>query len=481
MENNIKLPEIFFGYIILWTKKLTGRIKMNDTNKLGTERIGKLLLSLAIPSITAQIVNMLYNIVDRIYIGHMAETGPAALTGVGITMPVIMTITAFSSLVGMGGAPRAAIKMGEKNHDEAERILGNCFSMLLLISSILTFVFLSSGEKLLWMFGASKDTISFGLEYLNVYLIGTIFVQLTLGLNSFISTQGYAKYSMLTVIIGAVTNIVLDPIFIFGLGMGVKGAALATVLSQALSSLWVMKFLTGSKTSLKIRKCNMKIKKSIIIPVMLLGVSPFIMQSTESLLNIAFNSSLQKYGGDLAVGSMTILSSLMQMIHLPLVGLTQGAQPITSYNYGAKNNQRVKATFRLLIKCAFIYTTAAWLLMMVFPGTFVSMFTNNPSLKEYTVWAARIYMATAFVMAAQNSCQQTFVALGQSRVSMFLALLRKIILLIPLIYILPYFFENKVFAVFLAEPVSDFIAATVTFTTFMLQINKILDDNEIMK
>jgi putative MATE family efflux protein len=453
---------------------------MNHTNKLGTENIGKLLLSLAIPSITAQIVNMLYNIVDRIYIGHMAEVGPAALTGVGITMPVIMTITAFSSLVGMGGAPRAAIKMGEKNHEDAEKILGNCFSMLLLISMTLTVVFLAFGEKLLWMFGASQDTISFGLEYLNIYVIGTIFVQLTLGLNSFISTQGYAKYSMLTVIIGAVTNIVLDPIFIFGLGMGVKGAALATVLSQALSSLWVMKFLTGPKTSLKIRKCNLKIKKSIIIPVMLLGVSPFIMQSTESLLNIAFNSSLQKYGGDLAVGSMTILSSLMQMIHLPLVGLTQGAQPITSYNYGAKNNQRVKDTFKLLIKCAFIYTTTAWLLMMVFPGTFVSLFTSDPALTEYSVWAARIYMATAFVMAAQNACQQTFVALGQSRVSMFLALLRKIILLIPLIYILPHFFENKVFAVFLAEPVSDFIAATVTFITFMLQINKILDDNEIM-
>lgn len=474
------MPKIFFGYIILWTKKLR-TVKMNHTNKLGTENIGKLLLSLAIPSITAQIVNMLYNIVDRIYIGHMPEVGPAALTGVGITMPVIMTIAAFSSLVGMGGAPRAAIKMGEKNHEDAEKILGNCFSMLLLISMTLTVVFLAFGEKLLWMFGASKDTISFGLEYLNIYVIGTIFVQLTLGLNSFISTQGYAKYSMLTVIIGAVTNIVLDPIFIFKFGMGVKGAALATVLSQALSSLWVMKFLTGPKTSLKIRKSNLKIKKSIIIPVMLLGVSPFIMQSTESLLNIAFNSSLQKYGGDLAVGSMTILSSLMQMIHLPLVGLTQGAQPITSYNYGAKNNKRVKATFKLLIKCAFIYTTTAWLLMMIFPGTFVSLFTSDPALKEYSVWAARIYMATAFVMAAQNACQQTFVALGQSRVSMFLALLRKIILLIPLIYILPHFFENKVFAVFLAEPVSDFIAATVTFITFMLQINKILDDNEIMR
>lgn len=453
---------------------------MIDTNKLGTERVGKLLFSLALPSITAQIVNMLYNIVDRIYIGHMAGTGPDALTGVGVTMPVIMTITAFSSLIGMGGAPRAAIKMGEKKDSQAEEILGNCLSSLLLISLVLTVFFLTFGRKLLWMFGASANTISYGLEYLNVYLFGTIFVQLTLGLNSFISTQGYAKFSMLTVIIGAVTNIVLDPVFIFIFGLGVRGAALATVISQAISAAWVIKFLTGKKTRLKIRKKNMKIKKEILVPVLLLGVSPFIMQSTESLLNIAFNSSLQKYGKDIAVGSMTILSSLMQMVHLPLVGLTQGAQPITSYNFGARNNDRVKETFSLLIKSAFIYTISMWALMMLIPDVFVSMFTNDPVLKEYTVWASRIYLAVVFVMAAQNSCQQTFVALGQSRISMFLALLRKIILLIPLIYILPHFFEDKVFAVFLAEPVSDFIAASVTFTAFSLNINRILEENEVL-
>jgi len=446
-------------------------------NKLGTENVGRLLFSLAIPSITAQLVNMLYNIVDRIYIGHMADVGSSALTGVGVTMPIIMIITAFSSLIGMGGSPRAAIKMGEKNHEEAEKILGNCFSSLIFISIILTFLFLIFGEKLLWLFGASSKTIGYGLEYLNIYVVGTIFVQLTLGLNSFISTQGYAKYSMITVIIGAVTNIILDPILIFGLNMGVKGAAVATVISQSISAIWVMKFLTGNKTKLKIYKNNLKIKKSIIVPVLLLGVSPFIMQSTESLLNIAFNSSLQKYGGDIAVGSMTILSSLMQILHLPLVGLTQGAQPITSYNYGAKNNDRVKNTFKLLIKCAFAYSITIWLMMMIFPDAFVSLFTTDPVLKEYTVWAVRIYLATAFVMAAQNSCQQTFVALGQARVSMFLALLRKIILLIPLIYILPYFFADKVFAVFLAEPISDFIAASVTSITFATQIDRILEEN----
>lgn len=453
----------------------------DKNNKLGTENIRKLLFSLAIPSITAQLVNMLYNIVDRIYIGHMAGVGSQALTGVGVTMPIILIITAFSSLIGMGGAPRSAIKMGEKNDSEAERILGSCFSALLVISAALTFIFLGFGEELLWIFGASSDTIQYGLEYLNIYVCGTIFVQMTLGLNSFISTQGYAKFSMLTVIIGAVTNIILDPVLIFGLNMGVRGAAVATVLSQALSAAWVLKFLTGNKTRLKIKKENLKINNDIIIPVLQLGVSPFIMQSTESLLNIAFNFSLQKYGGDIAVGSMTILSSLMQILHLPLVGLTQGAQPITSYNYGAKNIERVKNTFKLLIKSAFIYTISIWLLIMLFTDVFVSLFTNDPVLKDYAVWAARIYLGSAFVMATQNSCQQTFVALGQAKVSMFLALLRKIVLLIPLIFILPYFFEDKVFAVFLAEPVSDFIAATVTSITFAVQINRILDENSVLR
>ena len=456
-------------------------MNLDTQNKLGTEKIGKLLFSLAIPSITAQLVNMLYNIVDRIYIGHMADIGSQALTGVGVTMPIILIITAFSSLIGMGGAPRAAIKMGENNDKEAEKILGNCFSALLLFSITLTIIFLAFGEKLLWMFGASSETIQYGLEYLNIYVCGTIFVQLTLGLNSFISTQGYAKFSMLTVIIGAVTNIILDPILMFGFNMGVRGAAVATVLSQALSTIWVLKFLTGNKTKLKIRRENLRIRKKIIIPVLLLGISPFIMQSTESLLNIAFNFSLQKYGGDIAVGAMTILSSLMQIIFLPLVGITQGAQPILSYNYGAKNDERVKSTFKLLIKSAFLYSTIIWLLMMLFPNTFVSLFTNNLELKNYTVWAVRIYLATAFVIAAQNCCQQTFVALGQAKISMFLALLRKIILLIPLIFILPNFFENKVFAVFLAEPISDFIAATVTTITFAKQINRILDENSTLR
>lgn len=468
-------------YFNIYIRNRGSKVNKEINNDLGTAGVGKLLFSLSIPSITAQLVNMLYNIIDRIYIGHMEEIGPLALTGVGITMPIIMIISAFSSLIGMGGAPRAAIKMGENNYDEAEKILGNCFSSLLAISITLTVLFLIFGENLLWFFGASEKTIEYGLKYLNIYVCGTIFVQLTLGLNSFISTQGFAKFSMITIIIGAAANIILDPIFMFGLNMGVKGAAAATVLSQALSTFWVLKFLTGKKSKLKIRINYLKFDKSILIPVLLLGISPFIMQSTESLLNIAFNTSLQKYGGDTAVGSMTILTSIMQVVHLPIVGLTQGAQPIISYNYGAKNNDRVKNTFKLLFKSAFIYSTSIWILIMAFPGAFISLFTNDPALKEFFMWAVRIYLAAALVIATQNSCQQTFVALGQAKISMFLALLRKIVLLIPLIFILPYFFENKVFAVFLAEPISDFIAASVTTITFMLNINRILETNESLR
>jgi putative MATE family efflux protein len=450
------------------------------TNKLGKESIGRLLFSLAVPAITAQLVNMLYNIVDRIYIGHLPDIGASALTGVGVTFPIIMIISAFSALIGMGGAPRAAIKMGQKKLQDAEEILGNCFIVLMGISIVLTAFFLIFGEQLLSMFGASAETLPHGLAYLNIYVCGTIFVQISLGLNSFITTQGFAKTSMLTVVIGAVINIVLDPILMFGFGMGVQGAAIATVVSQAVSALWVLKFLLGNNSKLRIRKVNMKLNKSVIIPVLLLGISPFIMQSTESLLNISLNSSLQRYGGDLAVGAMTILSSLIQILVLPLTGLTQGAQPIISYNFGAKNNDRVKKTFKLLITSALCYSAVFWVIMMVFPKLFISLFTGDSSLVEITAWSIRIYMGAAFALGAQIACQQTFIAIGQAKTSLFLALLRKIILLIPLIYILPNFFSDKVFAVFFAEPIADLIAVTVTVTIFLTQFKKILAENTVV-
>jgi putative MATE family efflux protein len=453
----------------------------NTTNKLGTESVGKLLLSLALPAIIAQIVNMLYNIVDRIYIGHIPEIGSTALTGVGVTFPIIMVITAFSSLIGMGGAPRAAIKMGEKKDYEAEQILGNCFLSLIIISIALTVILLTFGKKLLMMFGASNETIIYGLQYLNIYVIGTIFVMITLGLNTFISTQGFAKISMMTVLIGAIINIILDPILIFGFNMGVSGAATATVISQACSAIWVLRFMLGKKTKLKIYKKNMKLKKEIIIPVLLLGSSPFIMHSTESLLNIALNSSLQKYGGDVAVGAMTIMASLMQLIFLPLTGLTQGSQPIISYNYGAKNYDRVKATFKLLIISALTFSIVLWAFMMLFPQFFVSLFSKDPKLMELTSWAMRIYLGAGLVLGAQIACQQTFIAIGQAKVSLFLALLRKIILLIPMIYILPNFFSDKVFAVFFAEPISDIIAVGTTVIVFASQFKKLLSEEDYLE
>ncbi|MDF2905197.1 MAG: efflux family protein [Herbinix sp.] len=447
-------------------------------NALGEKRVGKLLFEMAIPAIIAQLVNILYNIVDRIYIGHIPQIGATALTGVGVTFPIIMIISAFSTLVGMGGATRTAIKMGEKDDKAAENILGNCFTTLIIISLFLTIVFLITNKPLLMMFGASEETLPYALRYLNIYVCGTIFVQLALGLNSFITTQGFSKISMITVAVGATLNIILDPILIFGLDLGVEGAAIATVISQGISAIWVLHFLTGRRTKLKIRSKYMKLQRTIIAPVLLLGLSPFIMQSTESLLNIAFNTSLQRYGGDIAVGAMTILMSLTQIQFMPIHGLCQGAQPIISYNYGAKNTERVKATFRLLAICAFSYCTIIWLLMMLLPGRFISVFNSQEELITYTSWALRIFMPVAFLMSMQTCCQQTFLALGQAKVSILLALLRKMILLIPLIYIMPSFFEDKVFAVFFAEPVADFIAVTATVITFSLRFKKILSLRE---
>ncbi|NLV91479.1 MAG: MATE family efflux transporter [Firmicutes bacterium] len=452
---------------------------ITTTDRLGTESVGKLLFSLSIPAITAQIVNMLYNLVDRVYIGHIPNTGALALTGVGLTFPVIMVISAFSSLIGMGGAPRASIAMGRGDHQDAEEILGNCFTVLLGLSLGLTAVFLVFSEPLLMMFGASQQTLPYALSYLRIYVCGTIFVQLSLGLNSFITAQGFAKTSMYTVLIGAVANIILDPIFIFALDMGVAGAAIATVISQGLSALWVLRFLTGPKTKLRIRRRYLRPRLAVMIPVLMLGVSPFVMSATESLLNIAFNSSLQKYGGDMAVGAMTILASLMQILTLPIMGLTQGAQPIISYNYGAKNNSRVRQAFRLLLISSVAFSCLFWITVMAAPRIFVNLFSTDPVLVETTTWAMGTYMAVAFVMGAQIACQQAFIALGQAKISLFLALLRKIILLIPLIYLLPNFFADKVFAVFLAEPISDFLAVVTTVTVFAFQFRRILAANTV--
>ncbi|MBO5278098.1 MAG: MATE family efflux transporter [Lachnospiraceae bacterium] len=453
-------------------------MKMSNEVDLGKEPVGRLLATLAIPAIASQVVNALYNMVDRMYIGHIPGSGAEALTGVGVCFPIIMIISAFAGMIGMGGAPQASILMGKKDNQGAEKILGNCFSALVGIAVVLTVLVLLFQEKLLYLFGASENTIVYAQEYVQIYALGTIFVQLTLGMNSFISAQGFSRISMLTVVIGAVINIILDPILIMGFGMGVRGAAVATVLSQAVSAVWALRFLSGPSTILRLKKENFRIQRKVIMPCVALGFAPFVMQSTESLLVLCFNSSLLKYGGDIAVGAMTILSSIMQFAMLPLHGLTQGGQPIISYNYGAKKPERVKKAFKLLLLLCLAYTTAMWALAELAPGVLVGIFTNDAELIELSKWALRIYMAGILLMGAQTACQQSFVAFGNAKVSAFLAMLRKLILLIPLIYILPVFIEDKVFAVFLAEPIADVLAVSATCTLFAITFKKLLAEME---
>ena len=448
-------------------------IKEKNKINLGTDNVGKLLFKLALPAIIAQIVNVLYNIVDRIFIGRMID-GDIAMAGVGIAFPIIIIISAFSSLIGVGGAPLAAIKMGEKDNDGAEKIISNSFSMLIIIGIILTIGFLIFTEPLLWAFGASETTIGFAKEYLNIYLIGTIFVQISLGMNSFINTQGFTKIGMSTVLIGAGINIVLDPIFIFGFNMGVSGAALATIIAQLVSAIWALKFLFGNKSIIKIRKKYLKPNMKIVLSITALGISPFIMQSTESLVLISLNNKLMMYGGDLAVGAMTIMSSIMQIVTLPIVGLAQGAQPIMSYNFGAKKIDRVKKTFKILFTCAIMYTVFMWSLLNIFPEVFVTIFNDKPEIIEMTSWSIKIFFGGIFLFGAQMACQQTFLALGQAKISLILALLRKIILLIPLVFILPTLFDDKLKAVLFAEPISDILAALTTMVCFAIFYKKTL-------
>ncbi len=449
---------------------------MNRKNvDLGTGPVGRLLFSLALPTITSQIVNMLYNLVDRVYIGHMqpVETvGKLALTGVGVCLPIIMVISAFAALMAMGGAPRASIEEGRGNLAESERIMGNSMTMLVAAAVVLTAVFLLFAEPMLRVFGASDNTIGYALDYMHIYALGTIFVQATLGMNAYITAQGFTVVGMKTVLIGAGLNTVLDPVFIFAFDMGVRGAALATILSQAVSAVWVLKFLTGPKTKWRLRAVNLRPRAKVVLPSLALGMSPFIMQATESLITVCFNSSLLKYGGDIAVGAMTVLSSIMQFAMMPLQGLTQGAQPIVSYNYGARNPQRVRRAFKVLLIACVTYSLTLWALVQLFPQIFALLFTSNQELVDYAAWALRIYMAATGIFGVQIACQQTFVALGNAKTSLFLAALRKIILLIPLIYILPHFFADKSFAVFLAEPVADVLAVCTTATMFFFLFRK---------
>ena len=454
----------------------------DDKEFLRTEPLGKLLLKLALPTVAAQLINMLYNIVDRIYIGHIPDIGATALTGVGVCMPLIMIVSAFAALVGYGGAPRASIYMGKKDKETAEKILGNCFVLQIIISIILTAVLLIWNREFLMAFGASENTIEYGVNYMNIYALGTIFVEITLGMNAFITAQGFSKTGMLSVLIGAVANIILDPIFIFGFNMDVRGAALATIISQAFSCIWVVSFLSGKKTFLKIRRKNLGLTPKIILPCLALGVATFIMQASESVISVCFNSSLQKYGGDIAVGAMTILTSVMQFAMLPLQGLGQGAQPIISYCYGAGDTGRVRSAFKLLVKVSMAYSVLLWVLVMLLPGGFAAMFTTDAQLMEFTKTALRIYMAAMFLFGIQIACQMTFNALGRATESIVVAVMRKFILLIPLIYIMPQIFRaDQTTAVYMAEPIADALAVTFTAILFAARFKKILGKIEKQK
>lgn len=447
---------------------------MQNKEFLGTEPIGKLLLKMAIPTVLAQLVNMLYNVVDRIFIGHIEGVGDYALTGVGICMPIIMAISAFAALISSGGAPRASICLGEGKPKDAERILGSCFSLQILVSVILTAVILIFNRDLLMAFGASDNTVGYAADYMGIYAMGTVFVQLTLGMNAYITAQGATRVSMISVLIGAVANIVLDPILIYAFGMGVKGAALATVISQALSCSWALSFLFGNKTVLKIKKENLKIEARVVLPCIALGLAPFIMQMSESVISVCFNSSLQSYGGDIAVGAMTILTSVMQFAMLPLQGVAQGAQPITSYNYGAKNKERVKQSFFMLLKVSLAYSVFLWACIMLFPGAFASVFTNKPELIEFTENALRIYCGVLCIFGMQVAAQMTFISLGKALSSITVAVVRKFVLLLPLIFIVPHFVDDKTMGVYLAEPIADTLAVTFTTILFVFQFRKAL-------
>ena len=452
--------------------------KAKRENDLGRDPIGRLLLRLAVPTVTAQLVNALYNIVDRMYIGHIEGVGDLALTGLGVCFPVIMFVSALSALVGMGGGSRAVVRMGAGDPEGANAILGNCATLLVVLSVVFTILLQLVKEPMLYLFGATDNTIGYALDYLTIYLWGTIFVEISLGLNFFITAQGFSTVGMATVLIGAVINIVLDPILIFGFNMGVQGAALATITAQAVSAVWVVWFLLGKRTKLRLQRRFARLDWKVLAPVLALGISPFIMQSTESLVNIAFNSSLKAYGGDPAVGAMTICSSIMQVFYLLFQGLSQGGQPIVGYNYGAGNLDRVKKTFRLVFTCSLVFSTLSCLAIELFPGMFVAMFNDKPELVEIAVWTLRVYAAGMFMLGVQNACQQTFVALGQAKISLFLALLRKIILLIPLIFILPHFIANQVRAGFLAEPAADILAALTTGGMFFWRFPRILRERE---
>ena len=441
---------------------------------LGQAPIGGLILKLSLPAVAAQVINVLYNVVDRMYIGNIPDIGATALTGVGVTFPVLMIVSSFAAFAGMGGAPLAGIRLGAGDKAGAERILGNCLSLLLVLSAVLTIGFQLFHTPILVAFGAKPALLPYAQDYITIYLWGTVSVQLALGLNTFISAQGRSGTAMVSVAIGAALNIVLDPIFIFVFNMGVRGAAIATVISQTVSAVWVLGFLLSSRSALRIRRENLRFSPKVLAGVAALGVAPFIMQSTESLVTITLNRGMGRYGGELYMGTITILQSVMQLVVLPLQGITQGTQPIISYNYGAKNYARVRATFKRVLAISLAYTVSAFLLVSLLARPLARMFTSDTALLELTASAMPVFFGGIWAFGAQMSCQAAFMGLGQAKVSLFLALLRKVILLIPLAILLPILLGGDPFAIYLAEPISDVAASITTLCLFGWHYKRLL-------
>lgn len=441
--------------------------QMQD-EKLGTAPLGRLIFSLAIPSVVAQLINVIYNMVDRIYIGHIPDVGAEALAGLGLSLPVILLIQAFSALAGMGGAPRASIQLGKGDRDSAERILGNSVTMLIGFAVILTCSFYFVKEPLLYLFGASDATLPYAEAYLNIYLVGTIFVMAYQGLNMYISCQGHARTAMISVLIGAILNIGLDPLFIFGLHMGIRGAALATIISQGVSAVWVVSFLLSKRTGLKIRVKNMRLNARVAGAILGLGVSPFVMQSTESLISIVLNRGLQQYGGDIYVGVLTILQSVMQLIVIPVQGFSQGVQPIISYNYGANQLRRVRKTIQIALSVIWGFSFLFTGIVMLFPKVFTSLFTSQPEMLSLSASKLPVFLAGLLIFGIQMTCQNTFMGLGKAKLSLFIALWRKVILLIPLALILPHF--AGVDGIYWSEPIADTVSALTAGILFIFTV-----------
>ena len=446
---------------------------LKDNNLLADVPVPRAFCKLALPAIAAQLINILYNLVDKMFIGRIPDVGKQALAGVGVTAPVILAISAFAALVSMGGAPKASIFMGRGDNEQAEKVMGSCTWLLIMLSVVLTGIMMIFGKSILLVFGASEDTITYAADYMNIYCLGTLFTQLTLGLNAFITAQGKTLISMCNAAVGAAANIVLDAVFINGIGMGVKGAALATVISQGVSACFVIRYLITSKSSLHLHLRNIRFDGQLIWPCILLGTSPALMQLTENMVAISFNTSLQRYGGDMAVASMSILTSVMQFVMLLLPGLVQGAQPLLSYNLGARNISRVKKTYRLLLICCISGSFLIWLLCMTMPAAVASIFTSDTALIVYTNTSMRVYLAMLFIYGIQVACQYSFVALDQAPKAIFLTIWRKIIILIPLIFILPHFTPDAVMGVYLAEPIADTIAVCTTAPMFYFYYRKL--------